>query len=145
MTQPKPAITQTLMPHTMKLTVQHFNVRSTDALDSWVEQQIFSLQPRLQIDEANIRLEHRRETSPAYRVHVHLVTPGPDVVAEGLDHTLRAAFEKTMADLLGKINGRALKCRQRLRSNVQGPAAKLHMVDNEPARRLPARQHRGQI
>ena len=63
----------------MKLTLQHFSIRSTNALDAWVEDRIFSLQPRLQIDEANIRLEHRREASPAYRVHVHLVTPGPAV------------------------------------------------------------------
>jgi ribosome-associated translation inhibitor RaiA len=107
----------------MKLTLQHFSVRSTDALDSWVETRIFSLQPRLQIDEANIRLEHRREISPAYRVHVHLITTGPDVFAEGRDHTLRAAFEKVMVDLTGKINGRATKRRQRLRSNLASPAS----------------------
>jgi len=119
----------------MKLTVQHFSIRSTDSLDSWVEQRIFSLQPRLQIDEANIRLEHHHETSPAYRVHVHLVTPGPDVFAEGRDHTLRAAFEKVMTELNDKINGRTLKRVRRIRSNLQGPAAKLRTGGNAHARR----------
>ena len=119
----------------MKLTLQHFSIRSTDALDSWVENCIFSLQPRLQIDEANIRLEHRRETSPAYRVHVHLVTPGPDVFAEGRDHTLRAAFEKVMADLHDRINGRTTKRLQRLRSNLPGPGGKSRTGRNGHARR----------
>jgi len=119
----------------MKMTLQHFSVRSTDSLDSWVETRIFSLQPRLQIDEANIRLEHRRETSPAYRVHVHLVTPGPDVFAEGRDHTLRAAFEKVMGDLLGKITGRSTRRRQRLRSNLSSPVDKSRPARNGHARR----------
>jgi len=119
----------------MKLTLQHFCVRSTDALDSWVENCIFSLQPGLQIDEASIRLEHRRETSPAYRVHVRLVTPGPDVFAEGRDHTLRAAFEKVMADLHDRINRRTAKRLQRLRSNLPGPGCKSRTGRNGHARR----------
>ena len=119
----------------MKLTLEHFSVRSTNALDSWVEDRVFSLQPKLQIDEANIRLEHRRESSPAYRVHVHLVTPGPDVYAEGRDHTLRAAFEKVMADLHDKINGRTFKRQRRLRSNLQGPVGKARTGRNGHARR----------
>ena len=119
----------------MKLTLQHFSVRSTDSLDSWVENRIFSLQPKLQIDEANIRLEHRRETSPAYRVRVHLVTPGPDIFAESSDHTLRAAFEKVMAQLQEKIIGRAVKRRRRLRSNLPGPDGKSRTGRNGHARR----------
>lgn len=109
----------------MKLTLQHLSIRSTDTLDSWVENHILSLQPRLQIDEANIRLEHRRERSPAYRVHVHLVTPGPDVVAEGRDHTLRAAVAKVMRALSEKIGGRSRKRLFRMKSNLSLPAARM--------------------
>jgi len=108
----------------MKLTLEHFAIPSTDAMDAWVEQQIFSLQPRLQIDEANVRLAHRREASPAYEVHVHLVTPGPDVYAEGNDHTLQAAFAKVMAKLTGQIDGRNRRRTQRVKSNLSAPAAK---------------------
>ena len=103
----------------MKLTLQHFAIRSTNALDAWIENQIFSLQPRLQIDEANVRLAHRREFSPAFQVRVHLVTPGPDVFAESRDHTLRAAFAKAMAQLHEQITSRATKRLQRLRSNLK--------------------------
>ena len=107
----------------MKLTLQHFDIRSTDALDTLVEERIFALQPRLQIDEASVRLERHRGTSPAFRVQVHLVTPGPDVLAEGRDHTIRAALEKVLTELELKINGRALQRMRRVRGNCQAPAA----------------------
>ena len=107
----------------MKLNVQHIHIRSTDAVDTLIEDRIIALQPRLQIEEANVRLEHRREISPAFRVHVHLVTPGPDVLAEGRDHTIRAAVEKVMADLEQKIAYRWLKRTQRVKSNLQSPSA----------------------
>jgi len=107
----------------MKLNVQHIHIRSTDAVDTLIEDRIIALQPRLQIEEANVRLEHRREISPAFRVHVHLVTPGPDVLAEGRDHTIRAAVEKVMADLEQKITNRWLKRTQRVKSNLHSPSA----------------------
>ena len=107
----------------MKLTVQHFHIRSIDAVDTLIEERIMALQPRLQIDEANVRLEHRRESSPAFRVHVQLVTPGPDLLAEGRDHTIRAAIEKVMADLEQKIAFRWFKRSQRIKSNLQSPSA----------------------
>ncbi len=107
--------------HNMKLTLEHHHLRSTDELDSLIEERILALQPRLQIDEANVRLEHRRESSPAFRVHVHLVTPGPDVLAEGRDHTLRAAIEKVMAALEARIGDRIEKRHRRVRGNLQEP------------------------
>ena len=106
----------------MKLTLHHFDLSSTKALDSWIERHIVSLQPRLQIDEASVRLAYRRDASPAYRVNVHLVTPGPDVFAEGCDHTLRAAFGKMMTALKNKLSGRDAKRLCRLKSNLQSPA-----------------------
>jgi len=108
----------------MRLNIQHFCVRSTDALDQWVESQIFTLQPRLQIDEANVRLECCFQRSPAFLATVHLVTPGPDLFAEGRDHTLQAAFGKVMAELEGKIDGRELKRTQRLRGKMRAPAGR---------------------
>ena len=106
----------------MKLTLQHHNLRSTDALDSLIEERILALQPRLQIDEANVRLEYRRESSPPFRVHVHLVTPGPDMFAEGRDHTLRAAIQKVTAALEARLGDRLDKRRRRVRGDLQEPA-----------------------
>ena len=107
----------------MKLNVQHIHIRSTDAVDTLIEDRIIALQPRLQIEEANVRLEHRREISPAFHVHVHLVTPGPDVLADGRVHTLRAAIEKLMAALEQKLTARGYKRTQRIKSNLQSRSA----------------------
>ncbi len=106
----------------MKLTVQHHNLRSSDELDSLIENRILALQPRLHIDEARVRLECRFEQSPAFSVRVHLVTPGPDLVAERRDHTLRAAIDKVMADLEANLSHRREKRLRRVRSNLQEPA-----------------------
>ena len=108
----------------MKLSVQHRDIRSTDSVDALIEEHIFSLQPRLQIDEAIVRLEHRAGSSPAFRISVHLVTPGPDVFAESDDHTVLAAVQKVMKQLRDKIADRHAKRAQKLKSNLSAPAAR---------------------
>ena len=108
-----------IMKTTMRLNLQHLNIRSLDTLDSWVEKQILALGEMRQIDEANIRLARLENTSPAYQVNVHLVTPGPDLFVESRDHTLRAAFAKTMKRLRDTLMSRASKQAQRLKSNVK--------------------------
>ena len=105
----------------MKLTLQHHQVRSSHELDSLIENRILALQPRLQIDEANVRLECRFQESPAFSVRIHLVTPGPDVVAEDRDHTIRAAASKVMRQLRERIARRARKSGQRVKSNLAPP------------------------
>jgi ribosome-associated translation inhibitor RaiA len=106
----------------MKLITQHHNLRSSDELDSLLEERILAFEPRLQIDEARVRLECRWEESPAYFVAIHLVTPGPDLRAEGRDHTIRAAIGKAVTDLEDKLGHRARKPLRRLQSNLQVPA-----------------------
>lgn len=111
----------------MKLTLEHKNVHSTNALDAWVEEQIITLQPALQIDEAIISLTHDSDASPAFHVKAHLITPGPDVFAEGCDHTLQAAFLKLMESLRGKISGRSTMTQKRRKERngaVRGSAAR---------------------
>ena len=43
------------------------------------------------------------------------------MVAEGRDHTLRAAIEKVMTGLEGRIGDRVEKRRRRVRGNLQEP------------------------
>lgn len=115
----------------MKVTVQHVFVRSTDAVDSLVEDRILELSRGIEIEEARVRLEHQRESSPAFRARVHLVTPGPDVHAEARDHTLAAAIEKVMAELERRIHGRSARRMRRVKSNLQEP-----FTSREPQPRL---------
>ena len=115
----------------MKLTVQHVHVRSDDELDTLVEERILALEPLLLIEEAKVRLECSWQESPAFRVGIHLVTPGPDVEAEGRDHTLRAAIEKGIAELEEKIEARSRKGLWRRQSKVRGR----HVLSTLPNRR----------
>jgi len=120
------------MKNDLKMTLQHFSIRSTQTLDAWVEHQILGLRSELRIDEANVRLARYPDASPAYEVKVHLVTPGPDVFAESRDHTLRAAFAKTMRELRARIAGRTTRGESKLKSRLSAPAAKTRP---RPARR----------
>jgi ribosome-associated translation inhibitor RaiA len=108
----------------MKLNLKHVRIRSTDALDSWVEKQILALGETRQIDEANIELAYHADASPGYEARVHLVTPGPDVFAESREHTIRAAFEKAMKQLRTTITHRAAKKVQNVKTNLQAPVSK---------------------
>jgi ribosome-associated translation inhibitor RaiA len=101
------------------MNVQHLNIRPLDAIDAWVRKQLLALGAKRQIDEANVRLVRLRDASPAYQVHVHLVTPGPDVFVESRDHTLRAAFTKAMTQLREQITNRATRRLHRLKSNLK--------------------------
>ena len=105
----------------MKLTVEHFDLRSTNSLDTLIEERILALETRLQIDEARVRLERRHQASPPYRVAVHLVTPGPDLLAEGQDHTILAAIEKVMLHIESQLHHRAGKHLRKIRSHPQSP------------------------
>ena len=107
----------------MKMTVQHIRVRSTDTLDSTVEERILALEGRVRIEEARVRLECRFEESPGFRVAIHIVTPGPDLVVESVDHTLEAAIEKAVARLEKKLRVRACNRLRRRRSRLQMPVA----------------------
>ena len=91
----------------MKLNLQHRHHQSSPAFIALLKEQLDLLQ--LRIDEARVLVERRLEASPAFRVAAHLVTPGPDVFAEGVDHTLRAALQKTIAQLEARIDHRHLK------------------------------------
>ena len=93
----------------MKLTVRHLDIRSTNVVDTLIEARILALQPRLHIEEANVQLEYNGKISPPFRVGLHLVVPGPDIIAEGRDHTIRAAIDKVMAEVKRRIAGKALR------------------------------------
>jgi ribosome-associated translation inhibitor RaiA len=105
----------------MKLTLKHSNHVPSASLTEWIERQLAELEPSLQIDEARIHLEWRHESSPAFHVSMHLVTPGPDVTAEAADHTLRAALSKAFASVEKKIDQRHEK-RQRRKGEAFGVA-----------------------
>ncbi len=93
----------------MKLILQHANVRVTDHLDSWIEECLRDLLPLIRIEEARIRVEYCRESSPPFRASAHLMIPGPDLRVEATDYTARTAFAKVMAQLKAGAVDRAAR------------------------------------
>ena len=73
----------------------------------------------LRIDEARVVVEKRSDGSPAFRLSAHLVVPGPDIVVESVDHTLRAALQKLDDLLLARIERKRLKQTQRISGRYQ--------------------------
>ncbi len=111
----------------MKLMLKHFGIHPATGLRAIVHQKISLLAPMRQIDQAKVRITREDETSPAFCVQAHLVTPGPDVFAEARDHTLAAALGKAMKQLADGIKGRMRKRLTRSKSNLgvrRGPAAR---------------------
>ena len=112
----------------MKITMKHRHHYPSESLTALVRSRIGGLSRHRQIDEAIVLLERRPDASPAFRVVVLLVTPGPDITAEAVDHTLRAAFGKALAGLEAQIG------RRRHKQTVR---------KNEPARTGPPVRHVG--
>jgi ribosome-associated translation inhibitor RaiA len=68
---------------------------------------MLALGPLRQIDEAQVRIAKDHDVSPPFRVHVHLVTPGPDIAAEARDHTFAAALGKVVKRITEEIKRRS--------------------------------------
>lgn len=95
----------------MKIVIQHAGVASSQALDGSIERHLFALSEQLRIDEARVLVERRWSGGAAYRVIAHLVTPGPDVKAEGADQTVNAAVLKFARNLAAKVRQRLSRTR----------------------------------
>ncbi len=103
----------------MKVIVRHSGIAARKWMDSKVKKQMLALGPLRQIDEAQVQIVREREVSPPFRVHVHLVTPGPDIAAEARDHTFAAAFSKVIKTVTEEIKKRAAKRMSRRRPDAQ--------------------------
>lgn len=106
----------------MKLTLTHHNHIPSSSIADLIEKELQALQPDLQIDEARVHLARSLTDSPPFSASFHLVTPGPDVIVQATDHTLRAALLKAIAAVRDKIGQRNLK---RARRREAAPAIEL--------------------
>ena len=93
----------------MKLHLEQRSHPISTTFKALLRERLGSLKNALQIDEARVTVERRAEASPAFRVAAHLVTPGPDVSAEAVDHTLGAALHKLIEGLRQRIGHRNQK------------------------------------
>jgi ribosome-associated translation inhibitor RaiA len=98
----------------MKLTIRHIHHSPSGSFTALIEQHLDAIGKSLQIDEARVVIERRLEASPPFHISMHLVTPGPDVFAEAMDHTLRAALLKTVGQIETRLDHRRMKRAGRL-------------------------------
>ena len=106
----------------MKIILKHLHHNPSPSLLELLEKELEALLPDLRIDEARVLFERLPDASPPFRVAFHLVTPGPDVMVETTDHTLRAALLKAFEAVRDKIGHRNLK---RARRRETAPAIEL--------------------
>lgn len=102
----------------MKLKLTHRFLQPDATLDSSVRQKLSKLGTLVRIEAADVTLERNPEASPAFSAKVHLVIPGPDLVAEEKDHTPLATLNKVIAKLARQIRHR----KQKLASRRRGPS-----------------------
>ncbi len=107
----------------MKLIIQHRLHQPSEAFTALVESEMTALATEMRIDEARILVERQQDKSPPFRISAHLVTPGPDVMAEATDHTLRAALTKLVRSMRDKIGRRNRKVRSRASSRPPSQTA----------------------
>ena len=110
----------------MKLTLTHRNHAPSKTIVEMIEKELKALEPELQIDEARVHLERSLTASPPFNAFFHLVTPGPDVIVESSDHTLRAAILKAFDKIAGKMEHRqAKRVHSRIKSHITSSSRRL--------------------
>ena len=93
----------------MKLSLKSNLNQPSLKFSSQLREKLAALGKLLRIEEARIVVEKRVECSPAFRLSAHLVIPGPDIMVEAVDHTLRAALQKLDGLLFSRIEKKRFK------------------------------------
>ena len=93
----------------MKITLSTSPLNLNEASETWVGERLAGIGERRRIDLAIVKVTRHAEASPPWEVFIHLVTPGPDLMATTKDHTLAAAFAKNLAELEDILDAREAK------------------------------------
>lgn len=111
--------------HMMKIQYQVLGMNSHAARNRPLDRHLRHLNDLIRISSAMVRLEHHRDTTPAFCALVHLAVPGPDVHAAARDHTLDAVILKVVRRLEEQIESRKNRRQHRLkrREHCRGVAS----------------------
>jgi ribosome-associated translation inhibitor RaiA len=108
----------------LNIRLRRINGASATKTTAFLRERLFSLARIRKIDVAHLSLEREPETT-TFRVAAHLETPGPDIRAEGRDHTLHAAALRVIAQLQRHIRARQARRRERLAKHGPHPRVSL--------------------
>mgnify|MGYP002629743715 CR=1 FL=1 len=105
----------------MKIQFRICGLNANASLRGWLEQQLERFHNLIPVSTAEVQLERERDSAPAFRAHVHLAIPGPDIHATARDHTLEAAWMKVAKNLLKQIARRKMQQQLRRKGHRQHP------------------------
>ena len=105
----------------MKIQFRIRGLNANASLRGWLEQQLERLQSLIPVTTAEVVLERQQDNAPAFRAHVHLAVPGPDIHADARDHTLEAVWLKVTKKLRQQIERRKTRQQFRLKGQRQHP------------------------
>ena len=105
----------------MKIQFRIRGLNANASLRAWLGQQLERLHSLIPVSTAEVVLERERDSAPAFRAHVHLAVPGPDIHAAARDHTLEAAWLKVTKNLRQQIERRKTRQQLRHKSHRQHP------------------------
>jgi hypothetical protein len=106
----------------MKITNKHKGVASVDRWDRMIEDGLFALADRVRVEAARAVIERRWDGHVPYRAGLHIVTPGPNITVDGVDHTIQDAIAKMLRALDTAARRRFHRRRQRVKSNLAAPS-----------------------
>jgi ribosome-associated translation inhibitor RaiA len=111
----------------LNIRLRRINAPSAAKTTSLLREQLLSLARIRKIDAAHLSLERDPEAT-TFRVSAHLETPGPDIRAEGRDHTLHAAALRVLVQLQRHIRSRNARRRERLSDRAGHPRAPMQRM-----------------
>ena len=105
----------------MKIQFQIRGLNANAGLRGWLEKQLERLHNLIPVSTAEVVLEREQDRAPAFRAHVHLAVPGPDIHAAARDHTLEAVWLKVTKNLRQQIERRNTRQQLRHKGHRQHP------------------------
>ena len=111
----------------LSIRIRRINGASAKRTTTLLRERLLSLARIRKIDAAHLCLERDPEAS-TFRVSAHLETPGPDIRAEGRDHTLHAAALRALAQLQRHIRARNARRQERLAARAGHPRTVTHRM-----------------
>lgn len=97
----------------MTTQVQFNGFNARPGVRALIEDGLRDLRTLTLITAATVRLERRRECSPAMQAQVNLAVAGPDIHVTAADHTVQAVWLKALKNLRRQIERRKTKLRRR--------------------------------
>lgn len=107
----------------MNMQISYSGCFKLNSRETAISQVLETLRDNVRVDLAKVRVERSEDSAYPFRVNAHIVTPGPDVIAEGRDYTFEAALRKLKQGLMKAVQQRKEK-RERRKSLRKSGAAR---------------------